>query len=88
MQSPAISHTTPPQHTAHSSQNQSPLIHALNNKLGVILTRCELMSSRPGLDAKSSEDLQTICDAAEAMAEMVRSNEIDQLCPNHPDPQR
>ncbi len=54
-----------------ASEEHERLTHALKNKLGIILTRCELMSRRMGLDAKASEDLRTIRAAADAMAEML-----------------
>jgi hypothetical protein len=45
--------------------------HALKNKLGIILTRCELMLSGSSLDAKASADLRSIYEAAKAMADML-----------------
>ena len=49
------------------------LFHHVNDHLGVILTRCELIRQRSSLDAKSARDLRTIHDTAEAISRMLKN---------------
>jgi signal transduction histidine kinase len=56
---------------------QSNLAHDLNNKIGTILARCELLDSRSRLEGKAAEDLQIIRSTAEALAELVGKLEGD-----------
>jgi hypothetical protein len=59
------------------ARHHYPSTHDVNNKLGVILARCELLSLRPQLDSKSSADLREIRNAAEALAHMMRAFDAD-----------
>ena len=46
--------------------------HALNNKIGIILARCDLLEIHSQLNRQGNEDLHSIREAAEALAAMVR----------------
>ncbi len=47
------------------------LAHDLNNKIGTILARCELLGSRSRLEGKAAADLKIIRKTAEALADLV-----------------
>jgi len=46
-------------------------VHDLNNKIGVILTRCELLEQHCQLGTRATTDVEAIRKAAEALATMV-----------------
>ena len=46
-------------------------VHDINNKIGVILSYCELLENHCQLGTRATIDLETIREAAEALAMMV-----------------
>lgn len=55
---------------------QSPIpptvtVHDVNNKIGIILTRCDLLETHSRLGTRATADLQAIREAAEALAVLV-----------------
>lgn len=49
-------------------------IHDLNNKLYIILTRCELLEMHSQLGKRATADLQAIREAAETLVAMARKD--------------
>lgn len=49
-------------------------VHDLNNKLYIILTRCELLEMHSQLGKRAIADLQAIREAAETLAAMARKD--------------
>lgn len=83
MESAAKLHLSPDCKQARTDRDSSPpseaqtdLTHALNNKLGVIMARCELLGSRSHLGAKASKDLLAIRNAAKELAVMISKIEF------------
>jgi hypothetical protein len=49
----------------------SSAVHDLNNKIGIILTRCDLLETDCQLGTRATANLKAIRKAAEALAAMV-----------------
>ena len=49
-------------------------IHDVNNKLGVIIARCDLLATHSQLGERASADLDAIKEAAQALAVMVHTD--------------
>jgi signal transduction histidine kinase len=54
--------------------NSRSLAHELNNKLGIILTHCELVRLQIPAESKSSQHLRAIRNAAQAIADIIRDS--------------
>ncbi len=54
--------------------NTRSLAHDLNNKLGIILTHCDLVSRHIPAESKSSKHLRAIRNAAQAIADLIRDS--------------
>ncbi len=55
----------------HQSSATGTAVHDLNNTIGVILARCELLEQHCQLGTRATTDLEAIRKAAEALATMV-----------------
>jgi hypothetical protein len=61
------------------------LRHELNNKLGIILAHCELMSLEASIDSATSKHLLEIRNAARSIADMIGIRGLSR--PHSPKPQ-
>jgi signal transduction histidine kinase len=60
----------------HSPSTATLLIHDLNNKLGVILARCDLLATHSQLGERASADLHAIKQAAEELAVIIHTDSL------------